>query len=75
KEIISELPPGTVLRQVAGGGGGFGNPFSRSADRVAKEMRNGVISPRRAREEYGVVITPGTYEVDRIKTGRLRRDR
>jgi hypothetical protein len=38
-------------------------------------MRNGVISPRRAREEYGVVITPGTYEVDRIETGRLRRDR
>lgn len=72
KEIIPELPPGTVLRQVAGGGGGFGNPFLRPADRVAKEVRNGVISPRRAREEYGVAITPGTYEVDRIETGRLR---
>ncbi len=72
KEIIPELPPGTVLRQVAGGGGGFGNPFLRPADRVAKEVRNGVISSRRAREEYGVVITPGDYEVDRIETGRLR---
>jgi N-methylhydantoinase B len=72
KELIADIPTGTVLRQVAGGGGGYGEPFLRSAQVVAKEVRNGILSFIKAREEYGVVVCPDTYEVDLKKTERLR---
>ncbi|UCG04940.1 MAG: hydantoinase B/oxoprolinase family protein [Desulfobacterales bacterium] len=72
KELIADIPAGTVLRQVAGGGGGYGEPFLRSAEVVAKEARNGVLSSIKAREEYGVVVCPDTYQVDLKKTERIR---
>jgi N-methylhydantoinase B len=72
KELVSDIPTGTVLRQVAGGGGGYGEPFLRSARMVAKEVRNGVLSIKMAREVYGVAINPDDFEVDIIQTERLR---
>jgi N-methylhydantoinase B len=72
KEIISDLPSGTILHQVAGGGGGYGKPYQRPAELVAKEVRNGVLSIQKAREDYGVVIDPEKYAVDPAATERLR---
>lgn len=72
KEIIPDLPSGTILHQVAGGGGGYGKPYQRPAELVAKEVRNGVLSIRKAREDYGVVIDPENCEVDPAATKRLR---
>ncbi|WP_338472925.1 hydantoinase B/oxoprolinase family protein [Niallia sp. XMNu-256] len=57
KDLISDIPKGTIYKQLAGGGGGYGDPKKRPADIVAKEVRYGYISKEYAKEKYGVVIS------------------
>ncbi|OGL02961.1 MAG: hydantoin utilization protein B [Candidatus Rokubacteria bacterium RIFCSPHIGHO2_12_FULL_73_22] len=70
KDVVA-IPRGTVFRQRAGGGGGFGEPRERPAETVAAEVRDGVLSPEAARRDYGVEVHPGTFAVERV-TGRPR---
>lgn len=44
---------------VATGGGGYGSPLERDAERVRREVRDGVISRAAATETFGVVIGDG----------------
>ena len=74
KDIVSDIPAGTVYHQIAGGGGGYGDPRLRDAERVAEEARNGVVSPARARDLYGVVVDEVTWAIDESATAELRRD-
>jgi N-methylhydantoinase B len=53
KDLVLHIPRGTMYRQLAGGGGGYGDPAQRESERVAADVRNGVLSPQRAREDYG----------------------
>ena len=73
KEVVRDIPTGAVYRQTAGGGGGFGDPFERPADRVAEEVRAELISIERARTDYGVAVDPETFAVDQAATATLRR--
>jgi N-methylhydantoinase B len=73
KDLVPAIPAGTVYRQVAGGGGGYGDPRLRPAERVLEEARNGVISVASARDDYGVVIDGATWTVDEAATAELRR--
>ena len=57
------------------GGGGWGDPWQRSAERVLEDVLEGLVSVERARTEYGVVIRPETGEVDAVATARLRESR
>lgn len=54
KEIISDIPGGTVIRQVAGGGGGYGPPKKRPRAKVLEEVAEGLISVTVAEQLYGV---------------------
>jgi len=56
KQILRDIPKGTVLNQIAGGGGGYGHPFDRPAELVAEEVKNGLISAEAAEGQYGVII-------------------
>jgi N-methylhydantoinase B len=53
KDLILGVPRGTLYRQIAGGGGGYGDPKERERSKVEAEVRNGVISPDAARDLYG----------------------
>ncbi|TAK82071.1 MAG: hydantoinase B/oxoprolinase family protein [Betaproteobacteria bacterium] len=53
KEIIRGIPQGTVFHQLAGGGGGYGDPRERPAELVAADVSNGVVSIEAARKDYG----------------------
>src|SRR5262249_47375289 len=75
KDLVTGIPAGTVYRQVAGGGGGYGDPRLRPVERVLAETRNGVVSLESARRDYGVVIDPETWTVDEAATAELRRVR
>ncbi len=44
---------GDVIRVVTGTGGGLGDPKERDRAAVAEDVRNGLITPERAREVYG----------------------
>ena len=72
KDLVEDVPEGTILFQQAGGGGGYGDPFKRDPQLVAREVRNGILSLEKAKKDYGVIIDPDTYELNRDETARLR---
>jgi N-methylhydantoinase B len=72
KEIIKGIPRGTLFHEIAGGGGGYGDPFQRPVEKVLKDVRNGLVSIERAKEDYGVVIDPLTFQINEEETRRLR---
>lgn len=71
KDLVRGVPKGTLYHQEAGGGGGFGDPKERKAEKVAWEVKNQVVSAQAARDVYGVALTPDG-EVDAEETARLR---
>jgi N-methylhydantoinase B len=52
KDLIEGVPKGTMYHQLAGGGGGYGDPARRDRATLQREIRNGVISAEAARAEY-----------------------
>jgi N-methylhydantoinase B len=65
------VPAGAVLVMEMPGGGGLGDPFTRPLERVAGDVKNGMVSVAAAREEYGVVVT-GAGELDIQATEKIR---
>jgi N-methylhydantoinase B len=53
------IEAGDVVVMQSAGGGGFGDPLARDPERVWRDVQGGYVSPERAREGYGVVLTPG----------------
>lgn len=47
---------GDVIRVVTGNGGGLGDPKKRDPDAVRRDVRNGLVTPERARAVYGVSV-------------------
>jgi N-methylhydantoinase B len=72
KEIIRNIPTGTVFNEKAGGGGGYGDPFQRPAEKILEDVKNEVVSIKNARNLYGVVIDEKTLTVDETATEKLR---
>jgi N-methylhydantoinase B len=68
------LKRGDKVKLVTGGGGGFGEPWSRPIEDVAADVKGDYLSPRAARETYGVVVSE-TGEIDHTATDRLRGQR
>ncbi|GAA1017349.1 5-oxoprolinase [Acrocarpospora pleiomorpha] len=68
----NHLEAGEVLVNNTGGGGGFGHPFEREPERVARDVRNGFVSAAAAARDYGVVVDPDDFDVDAAATRRLR---
>ena len=73
KDLVEDVPSGTILFQQAGGGGGYGNPYLRDPAQVAQEAKNGIISIEKAKKDYGVIIDPETFEVNLKETEKLRK--
>lgn len=71
------LADGDVFRLETPGGGGFGDPAKRDPERVAKDVNEGYVTPKAAREVYRVALkrSKGAYVVDTAKTKSLRKKR
>jgi N-methylhydantoinase B len=67
----STITAGDVVVLESAGGGGYGDPLTRDAERVRRDVRAGYVSAARARQGYGVVLTPGG-EVDAAATASER---
>jgi N-methylhydantoinase B len=63
-----QLAEGTVVTATAGGGGGYGNPLERDVEAVRRDVINGYVSVEHARQDYGVVIDPHSFEIDDTAT-------
>ncbi|MBB4365214.1 N-methylhydantoinase B [Bradyrhizobium sp. CIR18] len=70
---VERLPPLTLTIKAAGGGG-FGSPFERLPEEVLNDVIDGMVSPAKAEEDYGVVLTDDDLRVDEEAT-RARRQR
>ena len=66
-----QLEAGDVYIIDSGGGGGFGNPLDRPADKVAEDVRLEYISADSAHNNYGVVLDDAG-NLDRRATEELR---
>ena len=80
-EAAREIPPigdgftieaGDVVQVITPGGGGWGDPFTRPVERVREDVLRHFVSLEGAREDYGVVLDPVTFEVDEAATNALR---
>lgn len=69
---LTQCKPGDVVSFYSAGGGGYGDPFERDPEAVEKDVLYGYVSIEKAREDYGVVIEPGTMKVDLEATQKLR---
>jgi N-methylhydantoinase B len=58
----------------AAAGGGYGNPLLRDSKLVEQDVILDYVSVVTAREDHGVVISPGTMAVDTDATERLAED-
>ena len=56
------------------GGGGYGDPLERDPELVRIDVRDGFVSLRSAREDYGVVLDPETLELELEATEAMRRE-
>jgi N-methylhydantoinase B len=61
-----------VFRHDQPGPGGWGDPLERDPARVLRDVRNELVSPESARDDYGVVIDTKAWMVDTEATALLR---
>jgi N-methylhydantoinase B len=66
--------PGERVIVRAGGGGGYGNPLERPAEKVLQDVRAGSVSIEAAENLYGVVIDADRRAVDETRTLARRRE-
>lgn len=60
------------MKMSSPGGGGYGNPLKRIEDLVKRDVKDGVVSRKAAKELYGVVLD-GEYNIDFDATAMLRK--
>jgi N-methylhydantoinase B len=65
------LQPGESIVSVFAGGGGYGDPFEREPERVAKDVAHGFVTREGAFRDYGVAVT-SEYAVDHDGTTKAR---
>ena len=72
-KVTIRLDPGTRIVLKTAGGGGFGNPMERDQEKVLRDVEEGLISVKRAKEQYGVVVNPEANRINEESTIRLRK--
>jgi N-methylhydantoinase B len=70
---VVTIEDGETLVSIAQGGGGYGDPKTRDPQRVRNDVAEGLVSPERAKEVYGVVMT-ASGEINEEATRKLRGD-
>jgi 5-oxoprolinase (ATP-hydrolysing) len=64
--------PGDVLEWITWGGGGLGDPLTRPASIVAKEVHQRLVTFDGAARNYGVVVKPDDFSINEGATEELR---
>jgi N-methylhydantoinase B len=67
-----QVEPGEILRVETCGGGGYGFAWERDPEAVLRDVREGKISEKRARECYGVSVNVADWTIDWVKSEALR---
>jgi N-methylhydantoinase B/oxoprolinase/acetone carboxylase alpha subunit len=74
-KTIDALDAGDLVVSYTTGGGGHGDPAARDPEALARDVRDGTVSPATAREEYGAVLTDdGAVDVAATRRARSETD-
>jgi N-methylhydantoinase B len=82
-KALLDLKPQDVVHLNLPGGGGYGDPFERDAQKVLWDVIEGYVSPEEAETKYGVVVRyqgsaddrvrlPQQWVIDQERTAKLR---
>lgn len=71
---VIDLDYGDTVTCITPSGGGIGDPLERNPELVLQDVLNELITPERARQEYGVVIDIKAKTVLMEKTAELRKE-
>jgi N-methylhydantoinase B len=71
---VRHLPP-LRIAIASPGGGGYGDPMRREPGAVLGDVRDGIVSPTKARNVYGVALTSDQRRIDAEATAALRSKR
>ena len=69
-----KIEPGNMWVGVSSGGGGYGDPLKRPAEKVCEHVRDGIVTMETAHDVYGVVMDPETFALDAAATA-IRRQK
>ncbi len=67
-----EVKENDVLHYITWGGGGWGDPLDRPAEKVQKDVKCGLVSLEKAARDYGVVLDAATMVIDEAATSAKR---
>lgn len=70
--MLYQLHTGDTVIDYTQGGAGVGDPLERDVNLVLQDVRDEVVSLQSARDDYGVVIVPGSVTLDVEATKALR---
>lgn len=73
RTAIYQLHNGDKVVDYSQGGCGVGDPLDRDIDKVWEDVQDELVSIESAREDYGVIIEPKTFNLDRAGTEALRK--
>jgi N-methylhydantoinase B len=71
-KLTMNVKRGDVFRHVLAGAAGWGDPLERDPAAVLKDVRNELLSARKAAADYGVVVDTQRWVVDEPATKRRR---
>lgn len=71
-KFTRRLPAGSVIRHEQAGAGGFGSPKERAPEAIARDVRNGKVTPAAAQAHYGVVVDDTAVVVPAAQAARER---
>jgi N-methylhydantoinase B len=71
-KLTMDIRKGQIFRHELAGGGGWGDPLERDPAMVLRDVRNELLSPAKARVDYGVVVDIAAWRVDATASERLR---
>ena len=74
-KLTMTLRRGQLFRHELPGAGGYGDALSRDLSLVAKDLRDGLVTPEGAARDYGVVATGDPPVIDTAATRALRASR
>lgn len=72
KEQDIRISAGDRVEVGTPGGGGYGDPYARSAEKVLGDVRNAYYTAEQAENLFGVALTDDGLAVDVERTGKLR---
>ncbi len=71
-KLTMTLRRGQIFRHDLPGAGGWGSPLDRDLAAVAKDLRDGLVTPQGAARDYGVVAAGNPPVIDEPATAALR---